>query len=90
MLSALRSLQEKMQKLEFERREAESNLQTLASETEVYKSSLHNDPHHHLDNFRPARQDLGTGETGQNTSIPGNMRTQPRGERCGTAVLEPA
>ena len=82
MLSALRSLQEKMQKLEFERREAESNLQTLASETETYKTSLHHSQHHNVDNFRPARQDVGMGETGPSTSSSGNTRTQPRGEYC--------
>lgn len=40
VLSALRNLQDKMQRLEFERREAENNLHTLTSETERYKTSF--------------------------------------------------
>ncbi|KAL8595327.1 hypothetical protein ACOMHN_020080 [Nucella lapillus] len=48
VMSALHSLQEKMRKLEVERRAAESSLQSLASETQLYKSSLHQPlfPHH--------------------------------------------
>ncbi|XP_070191448.1 centrosomal protein of 57 kDa-like isoform X2 [Littorina saxatilis] len=56
VVSALRSLQDKMHKLEFERRQAENNLHTLASETEKYKTSLHHPPppQYHHDNMLPS------------------------------------
>ncbi|PVD29152.1 hypothetical protein C0Q70_11749 [Pomacea canaliculata] len=40
VLSALRTLQEKMQKLELDKRNAESKLHTLEIETDVYRNSL--------------------------------------------------
>jgi hypothetical protein len=54
-----------MQKLEMERREAENNLQTLTSETERYKTSLHQQaqtqtmqhPHPRGDNYPHPRGD---------------------------------
>ena len=86
-MSALRNLQEKMQKLEFDRREAENNLHTLTSETEMYKTSLRHSHHHHhhVDPFLPARQDVEAEEKGPSLSSSGNSRKQPpRGESyCG-------
>ncbi|XP_076444588.1 centrosomal protein of 57 kDa-like [Babylonia areolata] len=76
VLSALRNLQERMQKLEVERRDAENNLRTLASETEAYKTSLRQRSQP-VDSFRPTRQEEVQTDEGPSASN-GVGNTRPR------------
>ncbi|KAK7487760.1 hypothetical protein BaRGS_00021027, partial [Batillaria attramentaria] len=74
VMSALRSLQEKMAKLEMERQEAESNLRTLTSETKSYRNTLN-------------RQDRSSPTSLRNGAYDAGLNSHQQGQRS-TALTE--